>query len=342
MHADNENRDLEYCRYYHGEQNDPYMDSFKSCAWKAEQLACGHISGSAKDFLSSVVANISNSESYDYEMDVARYIAFSESCSFEEMIEFIRECGLVETILPEKPKGRTVFESFWKGTYMPTCGGIFLYYDGRVVVKVGKDYLDEVSYYFLVGRNKNIANAVKEFVKKNWEAISALPSKRDCMEICDGSYNYYKFLSKRCGGYEYENTEDGKAIMHFYDSILNLFYRTNTPSYDWLEVTTDVETFVEKWGALLDEIDADETRAKVYAFVESERFDEDCRLLGFEMDCSDIPFNELAACSDYHVLGNAIFSQWRYYGHWAYDVRAEFDTKWFRLAFERLQELSRE
>ena len=52
-----------------------------------------------------------------------------------------------------------------------------------------------------------------------------------------------------------------------------------------MQVADRVNAFVEKWGALLDEIDADRTRAKVYDFIESDRFEEDCRNLGFEMDC---------------------------------------------------------
>ena len=153
---------------------------------------------------------------------------------------------------------------------------------------------------------------------------------------------------------EYEESEGGKAVKSFHDRILNIFYRTNTPSYEWFESITDVEAFVEVWGLLLDEIDADETRAKVYDFID-DRFAEDCRNLGFEMDtfesfkkhCDYNPENGpeksfeelLAVCTDYHVLGNAIFSQWRYYNHWADDVKAEFNTKWFRLAFKKLLEL---
>ncbi|MBR6124545.1 hypothetical protein IKQ19_13285, partial [Candidatus Saccharibacteria bacterium] len=64
MQTDNENRDLKYCRYYHGELQDPYMDSFKGRAWMAEQLASERASDSAKDFLSFVAAHISKWEPY--------------------------------------------------------------------------------------------------------------------------------------------------------------------------------------------------------------------------------------------------------------------------------------
>ena len=356
MQIDNEIRDLKYCRYYHGEQWNPYLDSFKECAWEAEQLASEQAFDEAKDFLSFVVTHIPNRISSGEELNVNRYIAFFEHCSLEEKLEIAREFGLREVFLTEKPKGRTVFEAFWEGTYTPTYGGLFLYYDGRIAVKIGNRYSDDVAYYLLIARDKYVADAVKKLIKENWVAISALPKKSDCLEICDGSYNDYKFLTKRCGGYEYEESEGGKAVKPFHDRILNIFYRTNTPSYEWFESITDVETFAEMWSLLLDEIDADETRAKVYDFIDV-RFAEDCQNLGFEMDtfesfykhCNYDPekgpektFEELlSVCTDYHILGNAIYSQWRYYNHWAYDVKAEFDTQWFRFAFKKILELAR-
>ena len=48
MQTDNESRDLKYCRYYHGEQQNPYRDSFKGRAWMAELLASERTSDSAK------------------------------------------------------------------------------------------------------------------------------------------------------------------------------------------------------------------------------------------------------------------------------------------------------
>lgn len=39
-------------------------------------------------------------------------------------------------------------------------------------------------------------------------------------------------------------------------------------------------------------------------------------------------------------LGNAIFSQWRYFSHWAIGQMDEEDYQWFILAFTRLVELS--
>ena len=44
---------------------------------------------------------------------------------------------------------------------------------------------------------------------------------------------------------------------------------------------------------------------------------------------------------DIQLLGNLIFSQWRYWNHWSdYEVMEEKDYEWFVIAFERLLELS--
>lgn len=370
MQTDNENRDLKYCRYYHGEQQDPYRDSFKGRAWMAEQLASERASDSAKDFLSFVAAHISKWEPYGYEPDVARYIALFDYCSLEEKIEIARDFAIGDALQFKKPRGRTIFESHSDaGFYTPETidMGVLLYSDGRAYIKNEVHYLivcdgplpeepEAVNrVYFYVGKYKETADAVKKLIEENWERISTLPSKIDDL-VCDGGFSHYKFLSKHFKGMIYGQTEESKAVEAFHNQVLNIFYRMNVPSYDWLEVTRDAETFVEQWGTLLDEIDADETHAKVYDFIESERFVEDCRNLGFEMDCfesftkhcnhdsentSGNSYKELiTVCSDYHVLGNAIFSQWRYYNHWADDVKAEFDAEWFRLAFKRLLELS--
>ncbi|OWV14614.1 hypothetical protein [Fibrobacter sp. UWB5] len=369
MQTDNENRDLKYCRYYRGEQRNPYLDSFKDCAWEAEQLASEQVFDEAKDFLSFVVTHIPNRISSGDELNVNRYIAFFEHCSLEEKLEIAREYAIGDALQFKKPRGRTIFESHSDaGFYTPETidMGVLLYSDGRVYIKNavpegcgclnllqdGQDPCTQV--YFYAGKYKETADVVKKLIDENWERISTLPSKIDDF-VCDGGFSHYKFLSKHFRGMIYGQTEESKAIETFHNQVLNIFYRMNAPSYDWLDVTTDVEAFVEQWGALLDEIDADETHAKVYDFIESGRFDEDCRNLGFEMDCFESfeklcncdsentlgnSYKELfAVCSDYHVLGNAIFSQWRYYNHWADDVKAEFDAEWFRLAFKRLLEL---
>lgn len=80
---------------------------------------------------------------------------------------------------------------------------------------------------------------------------------------------------------------------------------------------------------------------------------DDCAALGFKMDCGNA-FSEKygEAVNDYEellkiiddvgdidLLGSAIYSQWRYFNHWAYSGAeiVEFKNRsWFILALSRL------
>ena len=77
--------------------------------------------------------------------------------------------------------------------------------------------------------------------------------------------------------------------------------------------------------------------------------------MGFEMDNGDSYYKKFSVerlpdlamlkrqlpDMDIQLLGNLIFSQWRYWNHWSdYEVMAEIDYEWFVTAFERLLELS--
>ena len=76
--------------------------------------------------------------------------------------------------------------------------------------------------------------------------------------------------------------------------------------------------------------------------------------LGFEMDCgksyceayseATTPDNEKLQRQlpgmDIRILGNLIFSQWRYWNHWANAPMEDTDYQWFVLAFTRLAELA--
>lgn len=86
---------------------------------------------------------------------------------------------------------------------------------------------------------------------------------------------------------------------------------------------------------------------------------DDCAALGFKMDCGDA-FSEKygKAASEYEaleriidevtdisLLGSAIYSQWRYFNHWAYDcaeILKPQNRAWFILALTRLAFLSGE
>jgi len=86
---------------------------------------------------------------------------------------------------------------------------------------------------------------------------------------------------------------------------------------------------------------------------------DDCRALGFEMDCGNA-FNEkykgafgdyrelkriIDKVTDVKLLGSAIFSKWRYFNHWAYsgaEILEPENREWFIIALEKLKSLSKE
>lgn len=84
---------------------------------------------------------------------------------------------------------------------------------------------------------------------------------------------------------------------------------------------------------------------------------DDCETLGFKMDCGDA-FSEkygkavhdsealeqiIAEVTDIPLLGSAVYSQWRYFNHWAYCAEAILEPEnraWFTIALSRMGELA--
>ncbi|MCI9536239.1 MAG: hypothetical protein HFG53_15815 [Lachnospiraceae bacterium] len=84
-----------------------------------------------------------------------------------------------------------------------------------------------------------------------------------------------------------------------------------------------------------------------------EGFASECFSLGFEMDCgkafesvygsaafhnADDVKKISSSVQDVQILGNAIFSKWRYFTHWAHSAP---DREWFIIALSRLAELTK-
>lgn len=84
---------------------------------------------------------------------------------------------------------------------------------------------------------------------------------------------------------------------------------------------------------------------------------DDCEALGFVMDCghafvekygnaaSDCEALEriISQVTDTQLLGSAIYSQWRYFNHWAYsgeEILAPKNREWFLIALSHLGELA--
>ena len=113
----------------------------------------------------------------------------------------------------------------------------------------------------------------------------------------------------------------------------------------------DVELFVKKWLTVFSDNNMD-----FLDVFEKNNFPKDCEDFGFEMDCGNKFVetygtemmkgnnleNDIERINDIMILGSGIFSNWRYFNHWAYCRPTEEDIKWFILAFKRLIELTKE
>lgn len=114
---------------------------------------------------------------------------------------------------------------------------------------------------------------------------------------------------------------------------------------------TQILEFARKW---LDKFQNPNTN---YIELVDHYMADDCAALGFKMDCGnafaekygdavnncDALKQVIDEITDIPLLGSAIYSQWRYFNHWAYSGAEILEPKnrsWFLLALERLEALS--
>lgn len=115
----------------------------------------------------------------------------------------------------------------------------------------------------------------------------------------------------------------------------------------------DVYNFAVKWNEKFRDPDID------YIELVDHYLADDCSALGFEMDCGHA-FEEkferavydaraldtiIENVNDISLLGSAIYSRWRYFNHWAYDVADILsmpNRSWFIIALNRLAELCKD
>ena len=120
-----------------------------------------------------------------------------------------------------------------------------------------------------------------------------------------------------------------------------------------MEYSEQVHLFATKW--------IEKFRDQKISYIElvDHYLADDCQALGFQMDCGHA-FSEkygdaASSCdalnriidevTDIKLLGSAIYSQWRYFNHWAYDaadILKPENRSWFILALSRLALLSGE
>lgn len=104
-----------------------------------------------------------------------------------------------------------------------------------------------------------------------------------------------------------------------------------------------IKEFVEKWQPLL---------THWSGAMENPQFAEDCRALGFNIDCDKslarmYPDKNvfqattlkkiIGEVNDSILLGSAIFARWRYLTHWLDGSPPDDTEEWFTIAFERLK-----
>lgn len=113
-----------------------------------------------------------------------------------------------------------------------------------------------------------------------------------------------------------------------------------------------IHEFAVKWG--------EKFRDPNIGYIElvDDYMADDCASLGFKMDCGHAFSEKYGEASNKHdalvriidevtdipLLGSAIYSQWRYFNHWAYsgaEILQPENRAWFILALDRLEYLSR-
>lgn len=138
--------------------------------------------------------------------------------------------------------------------------------------------------------------------------------------------------------------------------IIRAFYNSDK-NYPAKQAKKSIARFAQRYIGFF-EREFGRTPKSNYQFFDAQEFPDECRILGFEMDCGHsfieeygekawIDIQELKEktekINDIQIIGNALFSQWRYFNHWSSPSYARENTKeWFLTLFIRLKELVEE
>lgn len=120
-------------------------------------------------------------------------------------------------------------------------------------------------------------------------------------------------------------------------------------------VSIDIVQFAQKYINYF-EHEFGQTRESYYQFFESDDFPRECKALGFDMDCGHSfieaygknAWNDIRGLkaniekiNDVRIIGNGLFSQWRYFNHWSSPSYANDDTKeWFLMLLHKLKTMN--
>lgn len=118
-------------------------------------------------------------------------------------------------------------------------------------------------------------------------------------------------------------------------------------------LATTIEEFCRKYIDIFEHYNKREPKDDIQIF-DNTTFPKECEALKFDMDCghsfieafgeqmwlsSDGLEGVVKRSNDKKLIGNAIFSKWRFFNHWTYSGPTENDIEWFLIMFRRLQEL---
>lgn len=90
-----------------------------------------------------------------------------------------------------------------------------------------------------------------------------------------------------------------------------------------------------------------------YDFFDTFVFPKECDRLGFRMDSGEsfiekygthmlnevCPSSDINDVTDIQLIGNALYSKWRYYNHWASSHPGEDEIKWFIVMLRQMKKL---
>lgn len=211
-----------YCYHYSPtQQKCPYKTDFERIAWECEKQVCEAKTSpqDISEFLHFVANTMSNYDKKILARYIAEYACYDSDDSIINAKKFICETHKLQDILFfEKPLGQTIYETIDEGTYVPESEGTLLYDDGRIYTMFGNSDSKKHSYV-LEATSRPFADKIKAFIEKNREVIQSFPDETTEAPFCDGSYQYYKFLNKKCHGYMMYCTDDGQKIISFAKKI---------------------------------------------------------------------------------------------------------------------------
>lgn len=194
---------------------------------------------------------------------------------------------------------------------------------------------------WIIGQSRNFEDAIRRAVSLGADAdtLGAIVGS-----IAEAIWGIPEEMEHEAVGYLPKEMKE--VVTRFYEAI------EEGGSYMRRDNIDDIVLFADKYIYYF-ENKFEQTGEDYYRFFDSEEFPNDCKALGFEMDCGHSFTEAYGECwntidglkaninriNNIFIIGNGLFSQWRYFNHWSYSHADENDREWFLILFRRLKEL---